>query len=62
MNLKFATVQEIIAGGLKVKFHGETVTSTKAYKKLVSYTSPQIGDSVAMLSVSGTYIILGEVE
>ena len=59
--LKFATVQEITAGGLKVKFYGETITSNKAYKKLASYSSPAVGDSVAMMPVSGTYIILGKV-
>ena len=59
--LKFATVQEIVAGGLKVRFYGETITSNKAYKKLASYSSPQVGDGVAMMPVSGTYLVLGKV-
>ncbi len=63
MELRFATVQEIVAGGqgLKVVFHGETVVSSKAYKKLASYAAPAVGDVVAMVPVSGTYIILGKV-
>ncbi len=59
--MRFATVHQVVADGIKVIFNGETVVSSKAYKRLASYTTPQVGDKVALIQVSGTYLILGKV-
>lgn len=59
--IRFATVEEITIDGIKVKFFGETLKSNKAYKRLESYSSPAIGDKVALMKTSGTYFILGKV-
>ncbi|WP_053957171.1 hypothetical protein [Inediibacterium massiliense] len=58
--LKFATVEEIVGNKLKVKFYGETKKSNKAYEKMDSYSSPNIGDVVSLMKTSGTYFILGK--
>lgn len=49
-----------IDANLKVKFDGETVASTKVYKRLSSYT-PVAADRVLLVAISGTYVILGKV-
>lgn len=59
--MRFATVYEVTTEGIRVIFYGETIVSNKAYKRLESYIDPQAGDTVAMVQVSGTYLILGKV-
>lgn len=59
--IRFATVAEITANGIKLIFNGETIQSNKAYKRLESYANPVIGDKVALIQTSGTYFIIGKV-
>lgn len=59
--IRFATVHQVTSTGVKVIFNGETVASTKAYKKLASYNNPVMGDKVALIQISGTYFILGKI-
>jgi hypothetical protein len=48
-------------GRPKIIFDGEDTPSQKAYPYLGSYT-PRAGDRVLLASVSGSYLILGEVK
>lgn len=56
--IKIAKVIAINGNSATVQFDGESTPSNKYFKSLKSYT-PQVGDRVLMLSISGSYIILG---
>ena len=54
--IKLATVTEVTAVGIKVKFDGENSASNKYYKfnKSIAF---KVGDRVVCDAISGTYII-----
>ena len=59
---RLASVVSLFSTGHpKIKFDGEESASEKKYSYLASYT-PQSGDRVFLVRVSGTYIILGKVK
>lgn len=58
INIKFATVTS--ASPFNIKFDGEGTASARVYKRLSSY-SPAANDRVAVLVISGTYLVLGRV-
>lgn len=59
---KLATVTALLANGFpQIKFDGESVSSSKKYSILASYT-PAINDRVLLASISGTYVILGKIK
>lgn len=58
INIKFATVTS--SSPFNIKFDGETVPSTRVYKRLSSYT-PVNNDRVAVLLIAGIYLVLGKV-
>lgn len=45
---------------LKIKFYGDEVASQKSYKRLSSY-SPSVGDTVLIVNVNGSYVVVGKV-
>jgi len=55
-----ATVTDISSGHVLLRFDGETAARTKLYKRLSSYT-PEVGDRVYIVPMSGTYIVIGKV-
>ena len=57
---RFATVDSLSGSNPIIKFDGEQTPSSKIYKRLGSY-APTKGDRVLLVSVSGTYVILGKV-
>lgn len=58
---KLGIVVEIFSNGNpKIKFDGENIPSEKEYTRLSSY-SPEVGDRVLLLYISGTYVVLGKV-
>ena len=48
-----------VSGDPKILFDGETQVSTKTYKT-INYT-PAAGDRVLLVSIAGTYLVLGKV-
>lgn len=49
------------AHGLTLIFDGQTEPSQKKYKMLVNGSTPSVGDRVAAIKHSGTYIVLGAI-
>lgn len=60
LKTKLGTVHSFGDKGVKIIFDGEGAASEKEYESLGS-SSPAIGDRVLLLSVSGTWIILGNI-
>jgi hypothetical protein len=58
---KMGTVTALSSGAPMITFDGETTASQKLYKRLASYSSPEVNDRVLLLKMSGTYIIMGKV-
>lgn len=57
-----ATVADVDAdAGLQLIFDGETAASQKYYKVLETGITPEIGDRVAAMKTSGSYIVLGTI-
>lgn len=60
-NYKLGTIDPGYSGGRpRIIFDGEDAPSQKKYPYLGSYT-PGKNDRVLLLSVSGTYVVLGKV-
>lgn len=57
---RVATVTAVSGSNATIRFRGESSASTKTYKRLSSY-SPTAGDTVLLLSVSNTFVILGKI-
>lgn len=57
---RLATVTSLSGSNPMIRFDGESVASSKAYKRLGSY-SATVGDRVLLATISGTYVILGKV-
>jgi hypothetical protein len=56
------SVVALFAGGHpQIQFDGETSPSGKKYSRLASYATPARNDRVLLMSISGTYIILGKI-
>lgn len=47
-------------GGVQVQFDGESTASSKAYKRLSSYT-PAVNDRVLLLRSGQTWVVLGAI-
>lgn len=60
-NVRLAEITRSDGTGNYVKFYGDDSASKKSYKKLASY-SPEIGDTVLMINVNGSFLIAGKVE
>lgn len=60
-DLMLATVAAVYADGLTLIFDGETTASQKHYKKLSTYFGPTAGDRVAVMKMSGTYVVMGAI-
>lgn len=61
MNFLIGTVNIYTANkGTRVVIDGETVRTSKYYRRLSSYT-PYVGDRVLILEIAGTYLILGKI-
>lgn len=56
--VKLATVTGTSGTSVLVQFDGEAAASTKAYKRLTSYT-PTVGNRVVMLAAGPTWVCLG---
>lgn len=56
-----ATVYSVDSGGLRLILKNQSDPTQKKYKKLSSYESPQIGDRVVLMKMSGTYVVLGSI-
>ncbi len=54
-----ATVYSVDSGGLRLILKNQSDPTQKKYKKLSSYESPQVGDRVVLMKMSGTYVVLG---
>lgn len=62
MSDKLAEVIDFFENGsAQVQFHGETEPSVKEYPYLASYI-PMVGDTVLMLGVGGSYVIVGSIK
>lgn len=57
---KLAVVSNILNGSVYLTFYGDETPSQKSYKRLSSYT-PTKGDTVLVLNVNGSYVIVGKV-
>ena len=58
---KMGTVTTLASGAPMVTFDGEATASQKLYKRMASYSAPAVNDRVLLLSISGTYIIIGKI-
>ena len=58
--VRLAEVTELSNGKAKVKFYGDSETSTKLYPYIEGY-KPSVNDKVAMLAQSNTFIIIGKI-
>lgn len=54
-----ATVYSVDSGGLRLILKNQSDPTQKKYKKLSSYESPQVGDRVVLMKMSGTYVVMG---
>lgn len=54
------TIGGVSGGKARVKFDGESTTSSKYYSCLSSY-SPVVGDRVLIANIAGTHVVLGKV-
>ena len=57
---RMAIVTEIIGDAVYLTFYGEEEQSIKPYKRLSSYT-PNLGDTVLLQKVNGSYLITGNI-
>lgn len=57
---RLATVTSVSGGNAVIRFRGDSTASSKTYKRLASYT-PTAGDTVLLMSVSNTFVILGKI-
>ena len=53
---QLATVQNVYSDGITLIFDGETIASTKRYKRNASVTF-STGDRVKVCAISGTYLV-----
>lgn len=60
LSVKLATVTGSAAAGVYVKFFGDESTSSKSYKRVASY-EPAAGDTVALININDSYLIIGKV-
>ena len=58
-NIRLAKVTQVEDGNVFITFYGEDVQSEKNYKILSSY-NPAAGDTVCVLNVNGSWVILGK--
>ena len=58
--VRLAEVTELSNGKAKIKFYGDSETSTKLYPYIEGY-KPSVNDKVAMLAQSNTFIIIGKI-
>lgn len=56
-----ATVKSVTAAGTTLQLDGQAEASTKRYKQLKTGNTIKIGDRVLVLSISGTYLIIGTI-
>ena len=54
-----ATVATVSNSGVTLLFDGQSTASTKKYKMILSGATPEVGDRVAAVKHSGTYLVLG---
>lgn len=59
-NIRLAKLSQIEDGNVFITFYGEDVQSEKNYKILSSY-NPAVGDTVCVLNVNGSWVILGKI-
>lgn len=59
-DVRMALVTAIEAERPVIKFYGENVSASKKYTYLSSYV-PKVGDTVALIRIGKSYIILGKV-
>ena len=57
-----ATVYSVDSGGLRLIMKNQSDPTQKKYKKLSSYESPQVGDRVVLMKMSGTYVVMGSLD
>lgn len=57
-----ATVYSVDSGGLRLILKNQSDPTQKKYKKLSSYESPQVGDRVVLMKMSGTYVVMGSLD
>lgn len=58
---RLATVSSVNGSDVFLQFYGEDSPSAKPYKRLDSYASPTLGDTVMVSIINGSYVITGKV-
>lgn len=58
--LATVTTVDASAGGVFVRFDGETTASPRAYRRLGSYTAT-VGHRVLMIRVGSTWVVVGNI-
>ena len=59
--IKLATVDSVVSGGLLIHVDGEDSARPMPYKRLASYTTPQAGDRIEIAPYKDTFIVQGKV-
>jgi len=57
---RLAVVNKIENGQAYITFYGEEVPSQKPYKRLSTYI-PSAGDTVVLVKINNSYVIIGKV-
>jgi hypothetical protein len=53
------TVAGVYSDGLTIRLDGDAAPSQKHYKRLASYTSPEVNHRVLIVYIGGSMVVLG---